>query len=187
MTNPEDLADAVERLEARVQELEAHHRLIDLLALPGLLAGAAARIFDCIQSAETIPAEAAGFYGREIAGGGVNIRWTRFPDAGRLDIAVIGSIPFVLELRALHTPHVRSPMDIIVKTDEGEEIEFDAVQPLDNGVLEFVTVLTRPTTGVLRLSVTSRAHLEGSGGDTRKLGLPFVQLRSRPQLAQTVG
>ena len=185
MTDSEDLADTVKRLEARVQELEAHHRLIDLLALPGLLAGGAARIFDCIQSAETIPAEAAGFYGREVAGGGVSIRWTRFPDAGRLDIAVIGSIPFVLELRALHTPHVRSPMDIIVRTDDGEEIDFDAVQPLEDGVLEFVTVVTRPNTGVLRLSLTTRAHLEGSGGDTRKLGLPFVRFRSRPQLAQT--
>ena len=185
MTNPEDLADTVKRLEARVQELEAHYRLIDLLALPGLLAGGAARVFDCIQSADTIPSEAPGFYGREIAGGGVSIRWTRFPDPARLDIAVIGSIPFVLELRALHTPHVRSPMDIVVTTDEGEEIEFDAVQPLENGVLEFVTVLTRPNTGVVRLLVTTRTHLEGSGGDTRRLGLPFVQLRSRPQLAQT--
>ncbi len=56
---------------------------------------------------------------------------------------------------------------------------------LDNGVIEFGAVLTPVTTGVLRLSLSSANHLQGSGGDTRKLGLPFVQLRARPNLPMT--
>jgi hypothetical protein len=183
MEEPNDLADAVRRLETRVQNLESLYSLIDLLALPGLLAGGAARIFDCVQSADTIAAQAVGFYGKEMASRGLAIRWTRFPDPGQLDIAVLGSIPFALELRVLHTPHVTTSDDVLVHTAEGEQISFESANHLENGVLEFVTVMTRPATGLLRLSLSSRSHLEGSGGDTRKLGLPFVHLRSHPHLA----
>jgi hypothetical protein len=183
MEDPNDLADAVARLEARVNRLESLYSLIDLLALPGLLAGGAARIFDSIQAADTIAAQAPGFYGKEMAGRGLAIRWTRFPEPGQLDIAVLGAIPFQLGLRVLHTPHIQSQDDIVVQTGDGEAIVFDTIDHLENGVLEFGAVITRSTTGVLRLCVGSRSHLEGSGGDTRLLGLPFVHLRSRPLLA----
>lgn len=183
MADPEDLASTVRRLEARVQELEALYGLIDLLALPGLLAGGAARIFDSTQSADTIAGQASGFYGREAAGGGLAIRWTRFPEAGELDIAVLGSMPFALELQALHTPHIATAEDIEVRTSDGEVLAFNLVNQRENGVLEFGATLTRPNTGLVRLFISSTRALAGSGGDTRQLGLPFVKLRSRPLLA----
>jgi hypothetical protein len=178
-----DLTDTVQRLEARVQALESLYSLVDLLALPGLLAGGAARIFDSLQTAETIAAQAPGFYGREAGGRGFSIRWTRFPNPGRLDIAVLGSIPFRVELRVLHMPHVSTQDDIVMLTSEGDRIAFDTINHLDDGVLEFGCLITRPNTGLLSLFASSRAPLESSGGDSRLLGLPFVHLRSRPNLA----
>ena len=183
METPDDLIETIRRLEARVHALESLYGLVDLLALPGLLAGGAARIFDSVQTAETIAAQAPGFYGREAAGRGLSIRWSRYPDPGRLDIAVLGSIPFRIELRVLHMPHVSSQEDVVLMTSEGERIAFDTVNHLDNGLIEFGCLLTRPDTGLLSLLISSRTPLEGSGGDTRQLGLPFVQLRSRPNLA----
>ncbi len=183
MEMPQDLPDTLQRLEARVQALESLYGLVDLLALPGLLAGGAARIFDTTQTAETIAADAPGFYGKEPAGRGFSIRWTRFPDPGRLDIAVLESIPFKVALRVLHMPHVSTEEDIVLLTSEGEPIAFDTVSHLDDGVIEFGCVITRPATGLLGLSASSRTPLERSDGDTRLLGLPFVQLRSRPNLA----
>jgi hypothetical protein len=183
MENPTELANTVQRLEARVHALESLYGLIDLLALPGLLAGGAARIFDSLQTADTIAAQAPGFYGREAAGRGLSIRWTRFPDPGRLDIAVLASIPFRVELRVLHMPHVSTEDDVVLLTAEGERIAFDTVNHLDNGVIEFGCLVTKSETGLLTLMASSRTPLEGSGGDTRQLGLPFVHLRSRPNLA----
>jgi hypothetical protein len=104
-----------------------------------------------------------------------------------LDVAVLGSIPFALELRALHMPHVSNLNDVVMHTAEGEPIPFNSIQPIEDGVLEFGAVITRPAAGLLRLQVGSRLPLEGSGGDTRQLGLPFVQLRSRPLLAADLG
>lgn len=185
MDGSNDLSDEVRRLEARVRHLESLYGLIDLLALPGLLAGGAARIFDCTQTAETIAAQAAGFYGKELDGRGLAIRWTRFPQPGLLDVAVIASIPFTIELQALHTPHIRTADDLDVGLPDGQRLVFELTNRLDNGVIEFGAVLTPVTTGVLRLSLSSANHLQGSGGDTRKLGLPFVQLRARPNLPMT--
>lgn len=183
MESPEDLMGVVQRLEARIQALESLYGLVDLLAVPGLLAGGAARIFDSLQSAETMAAQTPGFYGKEAAGRGVTIRWTRYPDPGNLNVAVIGGIPFSLALRTLHMPHVGSGDDVVLTTSEGERIVFDTVDHLENGVIELGAVIVRPATGLLRLSVTSRAPLDGSGGDTRQLGLPFIQLHARPKLA----
>jgi hypothetical protein len=180
--NPTDLKETVQRLEARVQALESLYGLVDLLALPGLLAGGAVRIFDSLQTAETIAAQAPGFYGREAAGRGVTIRWTRFPEPARLDIAVLGSIPFRIELAVLHTPHVSTADDVVLLTSDGERIAFDQTNPSENGLIEFGCLITRPDTGLLSLFVSSRTSLEGSGGDSRQLGLPFVHLRSRPHL-----
>jgi hypothetical protein len=183
METPTSLMETVQRLEARVQALESLYGLVDLLALPGLLAGGAARIFDSVQTAETIAAQAPGFYGRETAGRGLSIRWTRFPEPGRLDIAVLASIPFRVELRVLHMPHVGTEDDVVLVTSEGEPITFDTVNHLDNGLIEFGALITRPNTGLLSLLASSRIPLESSGGDARQLGLPFVHLRSRPNLA----
>ena len=183
MEVPQDLPDTLQRLEARVQALESLYGLVDLLALPGLLAGGAARIFDTIQTAETISDQAPGFYGKEATGRGFSIRWTRFPDPGRLDIAVLGSIPFRVELRVLHTPHMSTEDDIVMLTTEGERIAFDTVEHLDEGVIQFGCLVTPSATGLLGLFASSRTPLQGSGGDTRLLGLPFVHLRSRPNLA----
>jgi hypothetical protein len=183
MESPTDLMETVQRLEARIEALESLYGLVDLLALPGLLAGGAARIFDSVQTAETIAVQAPGFYGREASGNGFSIRWTRFPDPARLDIAVLGSIPFRVELRVLHTPHVSTEDDVILLTSEGNRITFDTVDHLDEGVIEFGCLITSPNTGLLSLFLSSRTSLEGSGGDSRQLGLPFLQLRSRPNLA----
>jgi hypothetical protein len=175
--------ETVQRLEARVHALESLYGLVDLLALPGLLAGGAARIFDSLQTAETIAAQAPGFYGKEDTGRGFSIRWTRFPEPARLDIAVLGSIPFRVELQVLHMPHVTSVDDIVLVTSEGDRISFDKVDYLDNGVVEFGCLITSPNTGLLSLLASSRSPLETSEGDSRQLGLPFVHLRSRPNLA----
>ncbi len=182
MGGPDESADALARLEERVRNLEALYGLIDLLALPGLLMSGAARVFDATQSAETIPAQATGFYAREVAGGGVAIRWTKFPQPGLLDLAVLASIPFLLELRALNTPHVRSADDLEVVTSEGDRIAFDPASYLGDGVLQFSGILLPRSTGLLRLSLNSTSCLEGGAGESRKLGLPFVQLRSRPNI-----
>ena len=182
MDDPEDLANVVRRLEARVQSLESLYGLIDLLSLPGLLAGGAMRIFDCTQSADGIAPQAVGFYGKETDGRGVPIRWTRYPQAGQLDIAVLKSIPFLLQLRVLHTPHVSNPADLNVSTADGERVVFDANSQLEDGVLEFSAVITPENTGLVRLALSSKTHLQGSGGDMRQLGLPFVQVRSSPFL-----
>ena len=183
MDNPTDLTETVQRLEARVHALEALYGLVDLLALPGLLAGGASRIFDSLQTAETIAAQAPGFYGKEATGQGFSIRWTRFPDPARLEIAVLGSIPFRVELQVLHTPHVSTVDDVDLRTSEGERITFDVVNHLDNGVIEFSGLITSPTTGLVTLLASSRTPLDGSEGDSRQLGLPFVHLRARPNLA----
>jgi hypothetical protein len=187
MDGPDDLATKVRRLEARVDHLESLYGLIDLLALPGLLAGGAMRIFDCTQTAETVSAQATGFYGRELAGGGLAIRWTQFPQPALLDIAVIAAIPFAIQLQVLNTPHIQNPADLDVTLPDGARLAFELNRRLENGVIEFVAAVTAPTTGVLRLALSSTSHLQGSGGDTRKLGLPFVQLRSRPRLSMTPG
>jgi len=183
MELPKDLTDTLQRLEARVQALESMYGLVDLLALPGLLAGGAAQIFDTTQTADTIAAQAPGFYGREADARGFSIRWTRFPEAGRLEVAVLGSIPFRIELQVLSMPHVSTEDDIVLLTSEGERIAFDTINHRENGVIEFGGLLTRPGTGLLSLFASSRTSLESSGGDARILGLPFVQLRSRPNLA----
>jgi hypothetical protein len=183
METPTDLMEAVQRLEARVKALESLYGLVDLLAIPGLLAGGAAKIFDSLQTAETIAAQAPGFYGREAAGRGLSIRWTRFPEPARLDIAVLGSIPFLVELRVLHMPHVSTQDDVVLLTAEGERIAFDRVEHFDSGVIDFGCLVTRPNTGLLSLLASSRTSLKGSAGDSRQLGLPFVHLRSRPNLA----
>jgi hypothetical protein len=183
MESPTDLMETVQRLEARIDALESLYGLVDLLALPGLLAGGAARIFDSVQTADTIAAQAPGFYGKEATGHGFSIRWTRFPEPARLEIAVLGSIPFRVDLQVLHMPHVSTTDDIVVLTSEGEHINFDIINHLDNGVIEFGCLITRPDTGLLSILVSSRTPLNALEGDSRQLGLPFVQLRSRPNLA----
>ena len=183
MEGPTDLMETVQRLEARVQALESLYGLVDLLALPGLLAGGAGRIFDSLQTAETIAPQAPGFYGKEDTGRGFSIRWTRYPEPARLDIAVLESIPFRVELQVLHMPHVSTVEDIVLLTSEGETISFDTVEHYENGVVEFGGLITSPRTGLLSLMVSSRTPLAGSEGDSRQLGLPFVHLRSRPDLA----
>lgn len=185
MDGPDDLATRIRRLEARVDHLESLYGLIDLLGLPGLLAGGAMRIFDCTQTAETIAAHATGFYGRELAGGGLAIRWTQFPRPALLDIAVIAAIPFAIHLQVLNTPHVGRPADLDVTLPDGARLAFELTRRLENGVIEFGAVVTAPATGVLRLALSSATHLQGSGADTRMLGLPFVQLRAHPQLSMT--
>jgi hypothetical protein len=187
MESQTDLMETVQRLEARVQALESLYGLVDLLALPGLLAGGAARIFDSLQTAQTIADQATGFYGKEDTGRGFSIRWTRFPEPARLDIAVLGSIPFRVELQVLHMPHVSTVDDIILLTSEGERVTFDTVEHFENGVVEFGGLVTSPNTGLLSLLASSRTPLDGTEGDSRRLGLPFVHLRSRPNLAFFAG
>jgi len=185
MEGPEDLADAVRRLEARVQSLEALYGLVDLLALPGLLAGGAARIFDSTQAADTIPAQAAGFYGKEVDGRGVPIRWTRFPEPGVLDIAVLEGIPFLLRLRVLNQPHIQRSEDLDVRMADGRSLQFSDPESPEHGILAFETSINPERTGVLRLLLSSTSRLQAGAGDTRTLGLPFVELRSSPRLQIT--
>ena len=182
MEGPDDLAATVRRLEARVQSLENLYGLIDLLALPGLLAGGAARIFDSTQAADSIPGQAPGFYGKEVDGRGLALRWTRFPEPGVLDIAVLVGMRFQLRLRVLHTPHINGPGDLAVSTADGDPLVFEEMDAPDQGVLEFSTRINPTQTGLIRLHLSSRAPLTTSSADTRKLGLPFVQLRSTPCL-----
>jgi hypothetical protein len=181
MGGPDESAAALTALEERVRNLEALYGLIDLLALPGLLMSGAAQVFDATQSAETIPAQATGFYAKEVTSGGVALRWTKFPQPGLLDVAVLATIPFVLELRALNTPHVQSADDLEIVTSEGDRIAFGPASYLGNGVLQFSGVLLPKSTGLLRLSISSTTCLEGAG-DWRKLGLPYVQMRCRPNI-----
>jgi len=182
MDSAEDLAEVVRRLEARVQSLESLYGLIDLLSLPGMLAGGAMRIFDCTQAADTIAAQAVGFYGKETDGRGLSIRWTRYPQAGQLDIAVLESMPFLLRLRVLHTPNLSGSSDLYVTKGDGEQVSFESVGQPDNGVLEFTAIVKPESTGLVRLSLSSKSCLQEAGGDARQLGLPFVQLRSSPLL-----
>lgn len=182
MGGPDEITDRLGALEERIQSLEALYGLIDLLALPGMLVGGASHVFDATQSADTIPAQASGFYAKEVAGGGLPIRWTRFPEPGAVNIAVLGTIPFRIELRVLHTPHVAAAEDLDVVTSEGERIVFEPASYLGGGVLEFSGVAAPRQTGLLSLSLSSTRCLEAAAGESRKLGLPFVQLRSRPNL-----
>lgn len=170
-------------LERRLRRLEAICGLVDLLALPGLLAGGASRIFDCTQTAETLWPQAEGFFGKEAVGSNLVIRWTRFPAPGLVDIAVIEGLPFVLELHVLHTPHVSEAADLAISDADGEPIAFQGAGHRGNGVLKFVATIPPRPTGIVRLCLSSKIYLQGSGTDTRQLGLPFVQLRGRPDLS----
>ncbi len=174
---PSPLAD----LEARVRRLEALYGVIDLLALPGMLAGGAASMFDARQSAESLPDRAIGFFPKESAGRGLTIRWTRYPDAGELAAPILQGFPFRLELAVLPMPHVSRADDIVLALD-GEEIALGAARQL-GATLVFAAEFMPARSGLARVALASRAPLQAAGGDTRQLGLPFVSLRTWPDIA----
>ncbi|MEO7027291.1 MAG: hypothetical protein ABI056_07025 [Caulobacteraceae bacterium] len=183
MADEASTTEIIAGLERRLRRLEAVYGLVDLLALPGLLAGGASRIFDCTQTSETLWPQAEGFYGKEAVGSDLVIRWTRFPAPGRVDIAVFEGLAFVLELHVLHMPHVAEAADLAISDADGEPIAFESAGNRGNGVLKFIATLPPRATGIVRLFLSSKTYLQGSGTDIRQLGLPFVQLRGRPDLS----
>lgn len=174
--------DEIADLRERVRRLEGLYSLIDLLGLPGLLAGGAARIFDTLQKADQIGDQTAGFYPLERTADGVHLRWTRFPNPAQLPIPVLQGYPFRVELSVLRMPHIRSGEDLVFEIDELGPITLRESDDADPGAALFVGAFMSDKSGLMTASLTSRTYLESAGADQRRLGVPLVSLRTFPSL-----
>ena len=127
MSEPSDI---IAELELRVRRLEALYDVIDLLALPGMLAGGAARLFDARQTADTLPDRAEGFFPKESARRDLSIRWTRYPEPGAFSAPVLKSFPFRAQLAVLSMPHIAAAADVSLSLD-GETVALS--EPIQKG------------------------------------------------------
>jgi hypothetical protein len=186
MTEPQDLAGVLEALDQRIRRLETLYGVVDLLGLPGLLAGGAASIFDLTQTASTLGDQTPGFFPRESSSGGVAIRWTRFPEPAQLAVPALEGYPFRLELTALRMPHIQEGDDVALSLSDIGEVPLGALMA-DEGVSVFTGEFTSARSGLLTASLTSRTCLTTGGADSRRLGLPFVSLRTFPLLSAGEG
>lgn len=178
-------AASIADLEARVRRLEALYAVVDLLALPGMLTGGAARLFDARQTADTLPDRATGFFPKESARRDLAIRWTRFPEPGELAAPVFQGFPFQVELAVLAMPHISAAEDVGLRFD-GETLALSP--PVARGaVLTFAAEFVPARNGLVVVQLTSRAPLPTAASDQRQLGLPFVSLRTRPKFAPDPG
>ncbi len=180
-------ADIISDLRERVLRLEGLYSIIDLLGLPGLLSGGAAKIFDTVQTAATLGDQTPGFYPRETTSGGLPLRWTRYPEPAELAVPVLEGYPFRLELSTLAMPHIQAAEDIELSLSEVGPIVFAGPKSAASGVFVFVGDFVAPKSGLLTASLTSRTHLGGAGSEQRRLGAPFVSLRSFPVLPHGLG
>ncbi len=172
--------DEIADLRERVRRLEGLYSLIDLLGLPGLLAGGAAKIFDTLQKADQIGEQSAGFFPLERTAEGVHLRWTRYPRPAELPVPVLQGYPFRVELSVLRMPHIRTGADLLFELQELGPIPLRESDQADPGSTLFVGAFTSGKSGLMTASLTSRTYLESAGADSRRLGVPLVSLRTFP-------
>lgn len=179
--------DVISDLQERVLRLEGLYSVIDLLGLPGLLAGGAAKVFDTTQTAESLGDQAQGFFPKERTVDGLPIRWTRHPEAADLCIPALEGYPFRLELTVLSMPHIQAADDLVLTLSDVGPVVFGSPVAVDSGATVFIGEFTSSKSGLLTASITSRTYLESAGKEHRHLGVPFVSLRSFPFLPAGVG
>lgn len=178
MSDGEQEIAIIADLQARVARLEGLYNLIDLLGLPGLLAGGAAKVFDTTQTANSLGDQALGFFPEERTGDGLTIRWTKYPEAGELSVPALPGYPFRLELTVLSMPHVQTARDVVLTVSEFGPVSLGEPVSKGSGAAIFSGEFISSKGGLLTATITSRTSLRPSGGDQRRLGVPFVSLRS---------
>lgn len=187
MGDGEQDVDAISDLRERVLRLEGLYSVIDLLALPGLLAGGAAKVFDTTQTADTLGDQIPGFYPKERTADGLPLRWTRHPEPADLCIPTLEGYPFRVELTVLRMPHIQTAEDVMLNLSEVGPLALGPPAPRDFGAAMFAGEFIAAKSGLLTASITSRTYLEGAGAEQRRLGLPFVSLRTFPFLHGVAG
>lgn len=178
----EDLPATVARLEQRVATLERLAELVDLLALPGMLAGGAAQIFTSGFDAVDVPNGLSGVFPLERNGKGLPFRWFAFPGRFDLRVPVIAGISSVVKIVTLDMAHLDGPSAFIFEAAEDVVVTPLGLDHLDGGLLAMQARVEAPTTRLAAVAIGSRAGLETGGRDARSLGLPFVKAQYRPEL-----
>ncbi len=179
--------DVVADLRERVLRLESLYSVIDLLGLPGLLAGGAATVFDTTQTADSLGDQTPGLFPRERTPDGLALRWTRHPAPAELCVPALQGYPFRLELTVLRMPHIQNADDVELTLFEFGPVVFGPPVPRDRSAVVFSAEFISNKSGLLPAQLTSRTHLDVVGEEERHLGLPFVSLRSFPSLPGVPG
>lgn len=185
-TGPQPPADgwpaAVARLEERVATLERLAGLVDLLALPAMLANGAAQIFTSGFEAADIPNEVPGVFPLERNDAGVAFRWLAFPERFELRVPVIADIASVVRLFTLDMAHLPDLDAFTFHAADDVAVTPVGLERLKGGLIAVQARVSAPTTRLAAVSVGCRTGLETGGRDARSLGLPFVKAQYRPEL-----
>jgi len=178
----DELSATVARLTERVATLERLAELVDLLALPGMLAGGAAQLFTSGFDAVDVPNGLAGVYPLERNAKGLPFRWFSFPGRFELRVPVIAGISSVVTIDTLDMAHLPDLAAFTFGAAPDVVVTPLALDHLDGGLLSMRARVEAPTTRLAAIALGSRAGLETGGRDARSLGLPFVKARYRPEL-----